>query len=157
MDATEELPRAIIDSHGNFQNPFHREEGGPSFWKFISFTLSHRKPKVPPKEELDIILPVLAPDWQKLRNPPSLAAATIGGVLPSLSKFPASIQATWIGHATFFVQMEDGLSFLTDPIFSERASPVSFAGPKRYRPVPMQLSEVPKVILLLSSSGVFID
>ena len=37
---------------------------------------------------------------------------------------------TWIGHATFLVRM-DGVTFLTDPIFSERASPVSFAGPQR--------------------------
>ncbi|MFN8644997.1 MAG: MBL fold metallo-hydrolase, partial [Candidatus Binatia bacterium] len=37
---------------------------------------------------------------------------------------------TWIGHATFLVRM-DGVTFLTDPIFSERASPVSFAGPAR--------------------------
>jgi N-acyl-phosphatidylethanolamine-hydrolysing phospholipase D len=37
---------------------------------------------------------------------------------------------TWIGHATFLVRM-DGVAFVTDPMFSERASPVSFAGPKR--------------------------
>jgi N-acyl-phosphatidylethanolamine-hydrolysing phospholipase D len=38
---------------------------------------------------------------------------------------------TWIGHATVLVQM-DGVTFLTDPIWSERASPFAFAGPKRY-------------------------
>lgn len=37
---------------------------------------------------------------------------------------------TWIGHSTFLVRM-DGMTFLTDPVFSERASPVSFAGPRR--------------------------
>lgn len=37
---------------------------------------------------------------------------------------------TWVGHSTFLVRM-DGMTFLTDPVFSERASPVSFAGPKR--------------------------
>jgi N-acyl-phosphatidylethanolamine-hydrolysing phospholipase D len=37
---------------------------------------------------------------------------------------------TWIGHSTFLVRM-DGVTFLTDPIFSERASPVGFAGPAR--------------------------
>jgi N-acyl-phosphatidylethanolamine-hydrolysing phospholipase D len=37
---------------------------------------------------------------------------------------------TWIGHATLLVRM-DGVTFLTDPIFSARASPVSFAGPQR--------------------------
>jgi N-acyl-phosphatidylethanolamine-hydrolysing phospholipase D len=37
---------------------------------------------------------------------------------------------TWIGHAAFFVRM-DGAAFLTDPMFSVRASPLSFAGPRR--------------------------
>jgi L-ascorbate metabolism protein UlaG (beta-lactamase superfamily) len=41
--------------------------------------------------------------------------------------------ATWIGHATFLVRM-DTAAFLTDPVWSERASPVSFAGPKRIVP-----------------------
>jgi len=37
---------------------------------------------------------------------------------------------TWIGHSTFLVRM-DRMTFLTDPIFSDRASPVTFAGPTR--------------------------
>jgi N-acyl-phosphatidylethanolamine-hydrolysing phospholipase D len=40
---------------------------------------------------------------------------------------------TWIGHATFYVRL-DGAAFLTDPIFSERASPLRFAGPRRLVP-----------------------
>jgi N-acyl-phosphatidylethanolamine-hydrolysing phospholipase D len=45
----------------------------------------------------------------------------------ALAKNPS---VTWIGHATLLVRM-DGVTFLTDPVFSERASPVSFAGPER--------------------------
>ena len=37
---------------------------------------------------------------------------------------------TWIGHATLLVQI-DGATFLTDPIWSERASPLTWIGPKR--------------------------
>jgi N-acyl-phosphatidylethanolamine-hydrolysing phospholipase D len=51
---------------------------------------------------------------------------------------------TWIGHSTFFVRM-DGMSFLTDPIFSERASPVSFAGPKRLQPPGVPLEALPHI------------
>lgn len=40
-------------------------------------------------------------------------------------------QLTWLGHSTFLIQ-HNGLNILTDPIFSDRASPFSFAGPKRY-------------------------
>ena len=39
------------------------------------------------------------------------------------------IQATWIGHASILLQM-GGLCFLTDPVFAQRCSPLSFAGPK---------------------------
>ena len=48
--------------------------------------------------------------------------------------------ATWIGHATVLVQMR-GLNILTDPIWSERASPFKFIGPQRK--VPPALSYAP--------------
>src|SRR5438132_992711 len=51
---------------------------------------------------------------------------------------------TWIGHSTLLVRM-DGVTFLTDPVFSERASPVSFAGPKRLVPPGVPLDELPPV------------
>ncbi len=51
---------------------------------------------------------------------------------------------TWIGHATFLVRM-DGVTFLTDPMFSERASPVPFAGPKRLVPPGVPLDALPRV------------
>jgi len=51
---------------------------------------------------------------------------------------------TWIGHSTMLVRM-DGVTFLTDPIFSERASPLSFAGPARLVPPGVPLDELPPV------------
>jgi N-acyl-phosphatidylethanolamine-hydrolysing phospholipase D len=51
---------------------------------------------------------------------------------------------TWIGHSTMLVRM-DGASFLTDPMFSERASPVEFAGPRRLVPPGVPLGELPPV------------
>ncbi|XP_040580143.1 N-acyl-phosphatidylethanolamine-hydrolyzing phospholipase D isoform X3 [Lepeophtheirus salmonis] len=49
---------------------------------------------------------------------------------------------TWLGHASVWVDFE-GFSVLTDPIFSERASPFSWSGPKRYRGAPCTISELP--------------
>lgn len=40
-----------------------------------------------------------------------------------------AVQVTWVGHATLLVQME-GFTFLTDPVFSQRCSPVQWAGPR---------------------------
>jgi N-acyl-phosphatidylethanolamine-hydrolysing phospholipase D len=51
---------------------------------------------------------------------------------------------TWIGHSTMLVRM-DGVTFLTDPIFSERASPISFLGPKRLVPPGVPLADLPPI------------
>jgi len=51
---------------------------------------------------------------------------------------------TWIGHASFLVQA-GGVNMLTDPIFSERASPVSFAGPKRHVEAMPDMRSLPHV------------
>src|SRR4030095_3338600 len=51
---------------------------------------------------------------------------------------------TWIGHATVLLRMA-GLTVLTDPQFSERASPLSFAGPKRVVPPVPALNELPHI------------
>ena len=58
--------------------------------------------------------------------------------------------ATWIGHATVLVQTA-GLNILTDPFLSSRASPVSFAGPKRVRPPALTAPAMPPIDLILLS------
>jgi N-acyl-phosphatidylethanolamine-hydrolysing phospholipase D len=57
---------------------------------------------------------------------------------------------TWIGHATMLVQM-GGLNILTDPVFSERASPVKFVGPKRYQAPGIALKDLPRIDVVLLS------
>ncbi len=51
---------------------------------------------------------------------------------------------TWIGHASFLLQV-GGVNILTDPVLSERASPLSFAGPKRYVAPPFTFETLPHV------------
>jgi L-ascorbate metabolism protein UlaG (beta-lactamase superfamily) len=60
------------------------------------------------------------------------------------------ISATFIGHSTFLVQV-GGVAVLTDPIWSERCSPVAFAGPRRVRRPGQSLHALPGVDLLLVS------
>ncbi|KAL1936655.1 hypothetical protein VTP01DRAFT_789 [Rhizomucor pusillus] len=55
-----------------------------------------------------------------------------------------TVVATWLGHACMLVQI-NGFNVLFDPIFSDRCSPLSFAGPKRYTEPPCSLDELPKI------------
>ena len=58
--------------------------------------------------------------------------------------------ATWIGHASVLVQI-NGVNLLTDPIFSERASPVQWTGPKRVVPPALSIAELPHIDVVLIS------
>ncbi len=60
------------------------------------------------------------------------------------------MRVTWIGHATVLVQAE-GLNILADPIWSERASPFSFIGPRRVRAPGVRFDDLPKIDLVLVS------
>ena len=55
-----------------------------------------------------------------------------------------NIMITWIGHESFLYQNKD-INILTDPHFTERASPLSFAGPKRYMAPGMAIEDLPNI------------
>jgi N-acyl-phosphatidylethanolamine-hydrolysing phospholipase D len=59
-------------------------------------------------------------------------------------------QLTWIGHSSFLLQLA-GRNLITDPHFSQRASPMQFAGPLRYTPPALQADELPPLDLALIS------
>ncbi len=60
------------------------------------------------------------------------------------------MRVTWIGHSTVLVQTA-GLNILTDPIWSERASPFSFIGPKRVRAPGVRFEDLPRIQVVLVS------
>jgi N-acyl-phosphatidylethanolamine-hydrolysing phospholipase D len=76
------------------------------------------------------------------------------GAAPRMDFDPAALardsSVTWIGHATVLVRME-GAAFLTDPIFSKRASPLRFAGPPRLVPPGVPLGALPPLDFALLS------
>ena len=57
---------------------------------------------------------------------------------------------TWIGHATFLIQI-GGINVLTDPHFTSRASPLGWAGPGRLAPPGLSLRDLPAPDLILIS------
>ena len=60
------------------------------------------------------------------------------------------LRVTWLGHSTLLLEV-DGVRILTDPVFGERASPVSFMGPKRFHPVPVPIAGLPPIDVMLLS------
>jgi N-acyl-phosphatidylethanolamine-hydrolysing phospholipase D len=72
---------------------------------------------------------------------------------PDLERLQANrseASVTWIGHATTLVQC-GGLNILTDPVFSERASPLPFAGPKRAQAPGIALDDLPPIDVVVIS------
>ncbi|XP_055761061.1 N-acyl-phosphatidylethanolamine-hydrolyzing phospholipase D-like isoform X1 [Salvelinus fontinalis] len=128
----EEVTGSSRDKHGRFTNPW------PT-WKFPSwstllrfFLLEKNHSNVPSsKEVLDKELPVVEPWFLRV---PEAADGAVG----------SGLRVTWLGHASVLVEM-DGLVILTDPIFSQRASPFQFMGPKRYRGPPCTVDQLPRI------------
>ena len=62
----------------------------------------------------------------------------------------AAAIVTFIGHSTFLIQTATG-NILTDPMYSERASPISAIGPRRVRPPAVALDDLPPISTVLLS------
>ena len=60
------------------------------------------------------------------------------------------IRVSYVGHASFLLQT-GGLNILLDPVWSERASPVSFAGPRRVNPPGIPFEKLPPIDIVLIS------
>ena len=60
------------------------------------------------------------------------------------------LRITWLGHSTTLIEI-DGARLLTDPIWSERASPSRWVGPRRFHPPPLALEDLPALDAVLIS------
>lgn len=111
-------------------------------------------------------------DGQVFRNPGQIKNSSVAGYLwlrltTSQAQWPGKVvvepaptlparvsgneaRVTWVGHATVLIQIA-GLNILTDPLWAERASPLSFAGPKRVSAPAISLQALPPVDIVLIS------
>lgn len=103
---------------GRFQNPIPREE--PRVFATMRDLLLGRK------------------------SAHSFAKAPPPTVRPTFDPTPRGLRVTWLGHATSLVEL-DGRRFLLDPVWGERISPFSFAGPKRFHPPCLRVDELPRL------------
>jgi N-acyl-phosphatidylethanolamine-hydrolysing phospholipase D len=123
-DTDAQAPRSPDGFRNNYPHP-----GRASFWAWKWEQLSNGAPQPPPG---GWNLPAMKTDPSSLRDPAGN---------PSL---------TWIGHATVLVRLA-GRTVLFDPIFSDRASPVAFAGPKRIVPLPIDIADLPQIDVVMIS------
>ena len=84
------------------------------------------------------------------QGPWSEFAATEPGPPPPERVRGAELRVTFVNHSTFLVQTA-GLNFLTDPVWSERVSPVTFTGPRRRRAPGLRMEELPPIDAILIS------
>ncbi|KAJ1161694.1 hypothetical protein NDU88_002176 [Pleurodeles waltl] len=133
----EDVTKSMRGKDGKFVNPWPTWKA-PALKNILKWALTEKNNSNVPssKEELDKELPVLEPYFVQQ---PELAGRTDSG-----------IRVTWLGHATVLVEMDE-LVLITDPVFSHRASPVSFMGPKRYRAPPCTIEQLPKLDAVLIS------
>ncbi len=116
-----------------FRNIYQYPEHG--FASFLRWKLgrAHREePVIPPVQIMPYVPEIVPPDYQRIDHPD-----------------PALIQITWIGHATFLIQVE-GINILTDPIFNSRSSPLTI-GFERKSPPGIPFDRLPPIHAVLIS------
>ncbi|XP_050760540.1 N-acyl-phosphatidylethanolamine-hydrolyzing phospholipase D isoform X3 [Gymnogyps californianus] len=133
----EDVTKSKRGKDGKFVNPWPTWKS-PTLPNILKWSLMEKNNSNVPcsKQELDKELPVLKPYFVQK---PELAGKTGTGM-----------RVTWLGHASVMVEMDE-LIFLTDPIFSQRASPTQLMGPKRFRGPPCTVEQLPKIDAVMIS------
>ncbi len=109
--------------------------------KFINPTLE--KPFSPSIGDIYRMMREGRPNWpEKIEN---TAVPQLNETLEN-----GDFALTFINHATFLIQTEE-LNILTDPVWAESASPVSWFGPKRVRKPGVAMDSLPKIDVILIS------
>lgn len=114
---------------GGFRNSCPGGWGRASFWRWQQERWRNGVPRIPPG---GWHFPNVQPDVHWLAT----------------NRRESSL--TWIGHATFLLQ-HAGVNMLTDPHLSRRASPLGFAGPRRWMPPALDFQTLPHIDLVVIS------
>jgi len=104
----------------------------PGFGGLLKWMLVHRTTRPRPKDPDPSVFTRVQPSFVRPR-----ASAS-------------QLTVTWVGHASLLIQI-NGLNILTDPMWSERASPAQFIGPRRWVPPGIALDDLPPLDVVLQS------
>ncbi|KAI9663419.1 MAG: hypothetical protein M1829_006111 [Trizodia sp. TS-e1964] len=131
-EGSRELLHHLTNGKG-FQNPWDSTSdlsAGKLFWTFGKryITGQANQPSTEPPT-----IPVHKPIFHALRSDTT------------------ELRATWLGHACFFVEFPGGLRVLFDPVFTQRCSPLSWLGPKRFTEMPCDIEDIPAIDIVVIS------
>jgi L-ascorbate metabolism protein UlaG (beta-lactamase superfamily) len=122
------LQRAVLEQR-RFMNPLPTSVGGwETLRKALPLYLTNKEERVPKKT-----LGPFRTDAGVYATPPA-----------------SGLRLTWMGHSSTLVEI-DGMRVLLDPVWDERASPLRWAGPKRFYAAPLKLTEMPRLDLVVVS------
>ncbi len=88
--------------------------------------------------------------WQSVTSPRTFDPPRVANDGRALRDGSVNPSITWVGHSTLLVQL-DGLNVLTDPHWGERASPLSWAGPRRMSPPGLAFDDLPRIDVVVIS------
>jgi N-acyl-phosphatidylethanolamine-hydrolysing phospholipase D len=93
--------------------------------------------------------------WQRRRQnlPPTPGRGSFPIATPDIARPRANANdytATWIGHSTVLLQLGE-LNVITDPVFSQRAFPIQWAGPRRVMDPAVAIDMLPPIDVVLLS------
>ena len=100
-----------------------------------------------PGVERPTIRDFLRPDENRV---PATPLPLVDPVSTWAKRAASGLRVTWLGHSSLLIEI-DGARFLTDPVWSDRASPIPFAGPRRFHPPPAKLDALPALDAVLLS------
>lgn len=113
----------------SFQNPVETKVGGLGMLlKVLPLYLTNKEERVPRRP-----IGPFHTDANVYKTPPQ-----------------TGLRITWMGHSSLLIEI-DGLRVLIDPVWDNRASPFSWAGPKRFFPAPLPLDQLPTIDVVLIS------
>ena len=84
------------------------------------------------------------------KSTPWPAQLAVSKYCPPAQVGEGEIMISSVGHATFLIQAQ-GRNILTDPVWSQRVSPLSFIGPKRITPPGIDFTDLPSIDIVLIS------
>lgn len=123
------LLRQAIYEHRRFLNPVPTSVGGwETLRKALPLYLRNKEEKVPQKT-----LGPFRTDASLYETPPA-----------------SGLRLTWMGHSSTLVEI-DGVRVLLDPVWDQRASPLRWAGPKRFFAAPLKLKDMPRLDVVIVS------